>query len=55
VENLKYQLEKLNEYKFSDKERKFLLKNYLANPNDGIVEKTRRIQKDNIYTLTLDN
>lgn len=55
VENLKAQLEKLNEYQFSDKEWKQLLKNYLANPNDGIVEKTKKIQKDNIYTLTLDN
>ncbi len=55
VDNLKYQLEKLNGYKFSDKEWKQLLNNYLAKPNDGIVEKTQRVQKDNVYTLTLDN
>ncbi len=55
VENLKYQLEKLNEYKFSDREWKQLLNNYLANPNDGVVEKTKKIQVDYKKDITLDN
>ena len=55
VENLKHQLEKLNDYKFSDNEWKQLLNHYLAKPNDGIVEKTQRVQKDYVHTLTLDN
>ncbi len=55
VDNLRKQLEKLNGYTFSDKEWKQLLNNYLAKPNDRVKEKTQKVQKDYIYTLTLDN
>ena len=55
VENLRLQIEKLNGYNFSDNEWKQLRDKYLLKPNDGIVEKTRKVQKDNVYTLTLDN
>ncbi len=53
--NLKVQLEKLNNYKFSDKEWTRILNNYLVNPKESIVEKTRKIQEDYIYNLTRDN
>src|SRR5690606_13734342 len=39
--NLKSQLEKLNNFKFSNKEWNRMLINYLANPKESIVEKTR--------------
>jgi type I restriction enzyme R subunit len=51
VSNLKAQLERLNKFHFTDKEwNKFLLE-YLDNPNQGIVEKTKKIQEDYIYPL----
>lgn len=53
--NLRKQLEKLNKIKFTDKEWNELFNNYIANPNDGIIEKTRRIQEDYKYALQLEN
>jgi type I restriction enzyme R subunit len=51
VANLKKQLERLNKFQFTDKEwNKFLIE-YLDNPNQGIVEKTKKIQEDYIYPL----
>ena len=51
ISNLKTQLERLNKFQFTDKEwNKFLLE-YLDNPNQGIVEKTKKIQEDYIYPL----
>ena len=55
IENLRKQLEKLNNYKFSDKEWKSFFENNIANTNDGIVEKTRKIQEDYIQVLKRDN
>ena len=55
VKNLREQLEKLNGYHFSDDEwRRFFSQN-LANANDGIVEKTRLIQEDNVQVLKRDD
>ena len=51
VSNLKLQLEKLNNYTFTDKEWLQLRNNYLINPKEGIVENTRKIQEDYIYNL----
>lgn len=51
--NLRKQLEKLNKIKFTDKEWNELFNNYIANPNDGIIEKTRKIQEDYKYALQL--
>lgn len=48
VVNLRRQLELLNNYTFTDKEWDFFFKDKIANANDGIKEKTRRIQEDNI-------
>ena len=53
--NLKMQLEKLNNYEFSDKEWDYLFNSIIKNGNDGILEKTKRIQEDYIQTITLDN
>ena len=55
VKNLREQLEKLNSYHFSeDKWKRFFSQN-LANSNDGIVEKTRLIQEDNVQVLKRDD
>lgn len=51
VANLRMQLERLNNYHFSDNEWDKILSKYINNPNDGVVEKTRKIQEDFIYTL----
>src|SRR3989338_8359059 len=53
--NLKNQLEKLNNYKFSDKEWDYFFKKELANPNQSIAEKTATIQEDHIKILKCDN
>lgn len=49
--NLRRQLKKLNNITFTDNEWNGFFKNVLANPNDGIVEKTRMVQQDNIQVL----
>ena len=55
IDNLRYQLEKLNNLRFTDKEWAAFFKNYLGNPNEGIVEKTRTIQEDHKKVLTRDD
>ena len=49
--NLRTQLERLNNYKFSNNEWEIILNKYINDPNDGIVEKTTKIQDDFIYNL----
>ena len=55
VANLRTQLERLNDYQFTDDEWQRFFANTLANANDGIVEKTRKIQEDNVQVLKRDN
>ena len=55
IANLRTQLEKLNDYQFSDKEWDRFFKNSIANQNDGIKEKTRKIQEDNVQVLKRDD
>lgn len=55
VNNLRYQLELLNDYKFSESEWNRFFNNNIANNNDGIVEKTRKIQEDYIQVLKKDD
>ncbi len=55
VANLRTKLEELNNYHFSDDEWQRFFSNALANPNEHIVEKTRKIQEDNIQVLTRDD
>lgn len=53
--NLRNQLEELNRYKFSDTEWERFFSTVVANSNDGIVEKTAKIQEDNIQVLKRDD
>ncbi len=53
--NLKIQLERLNGVVFSPAEWRRLLAEYLDAPNDGIVEKTRKVQDDHVYDFTFDD
>jgi type I restriction enzyme R subunit len=46
IENLRCQLEKLNGYRFTDKEWTAFFKEKIANQNSGIVEKTAIVQDD---------
>ena len=55
IANLRRQLELLNNYSFSDKEWKQFFTQHLANANEGIEEKTRRIQEDSVLNLTRDD
>ena len=53
--NLKIQLEKLNKVTFTDEEWKRFLVEFLDSPNDGMIEKTRKIQENHIYDFIFDN
>ena len=55
VLNLRRQLEKLNNYVFSDSEWKQFFSECVANKNEGIAEKTRKIQEDYVQVLHRDN
>ena len=55
IANLRKQLEKLNNYTFTDNEWKTFFAQNIASNNDGIVEKTRRVQEDHIQILKRDN
>ncbi len=55
VNNLRTQLELLNDYKFSENEWTRFFNNNIANNNEGIVEKTRKIQEDHIQVLKKDD
>ena len=55
TKNLRAQLEKLNNFEFSDDEWNRFFTQNLANGNDGIVEKTRLIQEDNVQVLKRDD
>lgn len=46
IDNLRKQLEKLNDYQFTDEEWNRFFKQEIANPNFGIKEKTKIIQED---------
>ena len=53
IANLRAQLERLNDFKFSDSEWDLFFRMVLANQNDGIVEKTNTIQNDSVKVLSL--
>jgi type I restriction enzyme R subunit len=55
VKNLRTQLELLNDYKFSENEWTRFFNSNIANNNEGIVEKTRKIQEDHIQVLKKDD
>ncbi len=55
IKNLRVQLENLNDYKFSDDEWERFFNQVIANPNDGIEEKSNTIQSDNTKVLIRDD
>ena len=55
IKNLRTQLEIVNDYKFTDSEWDKFFNDSIANNNEGIVEKTRKIQEDNIQVLKKDD
>lgn len=55
ISNLRTQLELLNNYHFTDNEWERFFNDSICNNNDGIVEKTRKIQEDNIQVLKRDD
>ncbi len=55
IANLRRQLERLNDYSFTDSEWERFFKTSIAGANDGILEKTRRIQTDHVQVLRQDS
>ena len=55
IANLRSQLEKLNKLQFSDAEWERFFSTCIAGANDGILEKTARIQEDHIQVLKRDD
>lgn len=55
INNLRKQLELLNKYNFTDSEWERFFNDNICNNNDGIIEKTRKIQEDNIQVLKRDD
>lgn len=55
IANLRNQIEKLNSYHFTENEWNRFFNDSIANQNEGIIEKTRKIQEDNIQELKRDN
>ena len=55
IANLRRQLEILNNYQFTDKEWDSFFRSKIANSNEGIVEKTRKIQEDYVQNLTRED
>jgi type I restriction enzyme R subunit len=53
--NLRRQLEKLNDFSFSDAEWERFFTGEIANPNQSIAEKTATIQEDHIKNLKRDD
>jgi len=55
ITNLRSQLELLNGYTFSNNEWKRFFSECIASSNEGIEEKTRKIQKDHVQILCRDD
>lgn len=55
ISNLRMRLEELNSYSFTDSEWDRFFAEVIANQNDGIVEKTQKIQEDNVQVLKRDD
>lgn len=55
IENLRKQLELLNDFTFTDSEWDKFFTECIANTNEGIVEKTRKIQDDHIQILKCED
>ena len=55
IANLRKKLEDLNNYQFSDTEWERFFADCIANKNDGIVDKARKIQDDYVQVLKRDD
>ena len=55
IANLRRQLEFLNDYQFTDSEWERFFFDAIANPNEHIEEKTRKIQEDFVQVLRRDD
>lgn len=55
IVNLRSQIERLNSYTFTESEWKRFFSEYIANANEGIIEKTRTIQEDSVKNLKRDD
>ena len=55
IANLRKKLEELNKYQFSDTEWERFFADCIANKNDSIVDKARKIQDDYIQVLKKDD
>ena len=55
ITNLRHQLELLNSYTFTENEWNRFFTNNLASKNEGIIEKTRKIQIDHVQILQRDD
>lgn len=54
IDNLRLQMERLNAIRFTKEEWQRFYTTIIAKQSDGIVEKTRLIQEDNVQTFTFD-
>ena len=55
ISNLRTKLEELNNYTFTDNEWDRFFNEIIANPNESIVHKTRKIQEDHVQVLIRDD
>ena len=55
IANLRKKLEEVNGYTFTDSEWKRFFGEAIANSNEGIAEKTRKIQEDHVQVLRRDD
>lgn len=55
IANLHIQLERLNQYSFNDSKWDIYFKTKIANSNDGVVEKTKKLQENYIQNLAWED
>lgn len=55
ISNLRRQLERLNKYTFTDAEWKRFFSQNISNTNEGIEEKSQKIQEDSVQVLKRDD
>lgn len=55
IANLRVQLERLNKYSFTDAEWKRFFTQNISNANEGIEDKSQKIQEDSVQVLKRDN
>ena len=55
LENLRTQLQALNDVAFTDGEWQRFLDEYLDRPNDSVVDRTRKVQNDPVYDFVFDD